>query len=87
MEPVTEKQYRQKYNIDKKQILLVHWISKVLLKKIILERDIIATEIVEGSMSFPSGKAPDQMDPLMTFIEHFIRPCWNTCLASLIILN
>lgn len=46
MEPVIEKQYRQKYDVDKKQILLVHWISNVI-KKIILEQDIIAAEIVE----------------------------------------
>lgn len=47
MEPVRENQYRQKYSVDEKQILLVHWNSNVLLKKIILERDIIATEIAE----------------------------------------
>lgn len=86
MEPVTEKQYRQKYDVDKKQILLVHCISNVI-KKIILEQDIIATEIVEVAWVSHLARPPDQMDPLMTFIEHFIRPCWNTCLASLIILN
>lgn len=75
MEPLIEKQYRQKYNVDKKQILLVLWNSKCVIKKVILEWDIIATEIVKVVQVSHLARSPDQMDPLMTFIEHFIRPC------------
>lgn len=38
----------------------------------------IATENAEVVRVYHLARPPDQMDPLMTFIKHFIRPCCNT---------
>jgi len=51
------------------------WLIK---KEKIVEQDIIATEIAEVVRVYHLARPPDQMDPLMTFIKHFIRPCRNT---------
>lgn len=38
----------------------------------------IATAIAEVLRAYHLARPSVQMDPLMTFIKHFIRLCWNT---------